>query len=186
MIVIALYTIFVFRSGMKEQPAVLDEYEEFARMSGHTPTRIKGSDGGLVLAGGAGLLLGGYAINQSAVFVATAMGISEMTIGLTVVAIGTSLPELATSVVAALRKEADIAVGNVIGANICNIAAVLGLSGIVAPLSISPSILTEELPAVLLISLVSWPVCRSGWAIRRWEGAILLGVYGGLAYWLIF
>jgi cation:H+ antiporter len=183
--VLVLYVVFVFRSGMREQPEILDQYEEFAVLSEHKSQKLRLPDVFLVVVGCVGLILGGYAIKESAVFMAQALGWSEMTIGLTVVAIGTSLPELATSVVAALRQEADIAVGNVIGSNIFNVAAILGVTASVAPLAITPTILTQEMPAVLLLSFVAWPVCRSGFRIQRWEGGLLLAFYLALTYWLV-
>jgi len=115
--------------------------------------------------------------------VGTALGISEVVIGLTVVAIGTSLPELATSVVAAIRQEADIAVGNVIGSNIFNLAGILGVTALVAPIPIARTVLTHELVAVTIMSVALFPLVRASWRIRRWEGAILLvGYVGGFAF----
>ena len=108
-----------------------------------------------------------------------------MVIGLTVVAVGTSLPELATSLVAALRSEADIAVGNVIGSNIFNVAAILGTASIVQPLAIPSHILTRELAVVVAMSLLLFPVLRTRWRIRRWEGALLLGSYVAAGWWLL-
>jgi cation:H+ antiporter len=117
--------------------------------------------------------------------IATSLGVSQITIGLTVVAVGTSLPELATSVVAAARNESDIAVGNIIGSNIFNVAAILGVSSLLEPVPIGASILTRELPMVLALSILLFPVLRSGWRIRRWEGAILLGAYVAAGIYLL-
>ena len=78
---------------------------------------------------------------------------------------------------AAARRESDIAVGNVIGSNIFNIAAILGASSLVETMPVQPTFLTRELPALLLMSLLLFPVLRSGWRIRRWEGAILVAAY---------
>jgi len=182
---LVLYLLFVFRSAGKEDPAVLGEYESFARASQHLTSRWRMRDVGLILAGCVGLVFGGTAIVHGAVFVATTLGISQLVIGLTAVAVGTSLPELATSVVAAVRNEADIAVGNVIGSNIFNIAAILGITASVTPIAIDRSVLTAELPAVLLLSLIVWPLTRTAFRIRRWEGALLLGTYLVLASWLV-
>jgi cation:H+ antiporter len=114
---------------------------------------------------------------EGAVQVASALGISQAVIGLTVVAVGTSLPELATSLVAAARRESDIAVGNVIGSNIFNIAAILGVASVVEDIPIRETFLRQELPALVIVSLLLFPILRSGWRIRRWEGAILVAVY---------
>jgi cation:H+ antiporter len=107
-------------------------------------------------------------------------------VSLSVVAIGTSLPELATSMVAALRGESDIAVGNVIGSNIFNIAAILGITGLVHPVAVADSVIRQELPAVLLLSILVLPVTLTGYRIRRGEGALLLAVYLGLMTWLFW
>ena len=128
----------------------------------------------LIVAGSGSLVLGGYCIVEGAVEVASALGISQVVIGLTVVAVGTSLPELATSLVAAVRKEADIAVGNVIGSNIFNVAAVLGVTCTLQPIDIPAGLIRREMVAVMLLSMLLLPVLRSGWQIRRWEGGLLL------------
>ena len=138
-----------------------------------------------VIAGSACLVLGGSCIVVGAVQVATHLGVSQVVIGLTVVAIGTSLPELATALVAAARQEADIAVGNVIGSNIFNVAGILGTASIVRPLPIPETVLTREFPAVMLISLLLLPLVRSGWRIRRWEGSLLLACYVGALVYLL-
>jgi len=130
-------------------------------------------------------VLGGICIVEGAVQIAGALGISQVVIGLTVVAVGTSLPELATSLVAALRSEADIAVGNVIGSNIFNVAAILGTASVVRPLAIPSHVFTRELAMVVAMSVLLFPVLRSRWRIRRWEGALLLVCYVGAGIWLL-
>jgi cation:H+ antiporter len=131
------------------------------------------------------LVLGGYCIVEGAVQVASSLGISQVVIGLTVVAVGTSLPELATAVVAAARSETDIAVGNVIGSNIFNVTAILGTTALLEPIRVPASILSRELPVVIAISLLLFPLLRSGWRIRRWEGAILLAAYAAAGVYLL-
>jgi cation:H+ antiporter len=187
MLLIALvgYLVFVFQSVEAEAPEILGEYEEFVKASAESATRIHLSDVGLIVTGCAGLVAGGYAIVQGAVAVASLLGVSQVIIGLTVVAVGTSLPELATSLVAAMRKEADIAVGNVIGSNIFNIAAILGTSSVLAPMHVSASVLHHELPAVLIMSLLVFPLLRTDWRIERWEGILLLLCYVTLGAWLL-
>lgn len=179
-----LYLVFVFRAVETEAPEVLGEYEQFARASEHTAATFRWKDVGLVVVGSAGLVVGGTAIVGAAEYIALELGISQLLISLTVIAIGTSLPELATSLVAALRQESDIAVGNVIGSNIFNLGAVLGITSMVAPIEVNPDILTAQLPAVLFISLLVLPVTRSRMSIRRWEGAVLLITYVALIVWL--
>ena len=177
LIALVWYLVFVFQTVGDEAPEILGEYEEFMRASTARSTLIHPPDVLLILAGSASLVLGGYCIVQGAVEVASALGISQVVIGLTVVAVGTSLPELATSLVAAVRKEADIAVGNVIGSNIFNVAAVLGVTATLKPIAIPPELIRREMMAVLALSVLLLPVLRSGWRIRRWEGSMLLGAY---------
>jgi cation:H+ antiporter len=179
------YLLFVFQSVGTETPGVLGEYADFIEAAGDARSRVRLADVGLVLAGSAALVLGGYCIVEGAVQVASALGISQVVIGLTVVAVGTSLPELATSLVAAARRESDIAVGNVIGSNIFNIAGILGAASVVDSMPIQPRVLSEELPALLVVSLLLLPILRSGWRIRRWEGAILVGAYVASGWFLL-
>ena len=179
------YLMFVFQSVGDEAPEILGEYEEFMKASSRTTQRVALRDVGLVAVGSMFLVAGGYAIVEGAVNVASALGISQTVIGLTVVAVGTSLPELATSLVATMRREADIAVGNVIGSNIFNVAAILGTASVLEPITIAPSVLARELPAVLFLSVLVFPLLRTDWRIQRWEGALLLASYVGLGLWLI-
>lgn len=141
----------------------------------------------LILVGFIGLIVGGELIVQSAINIAHRMGVSEAIIGLTVVALGTSLPELATSVIAAFKRNGDIALGNVIGSNIFNVFFVLGTSATVRPLPAYDGI---ELDAVMaaLGSIIVWLAINidSKRKVQRWAGALLLLVYAAyLTYRLI-
>lgn len=133
----------------------------------------------LMLGGFVGLVVGGELIVKSAVDIATRLGVSEAIIGLTVVALGTSLPELATSVVAAFKKNSDIALGNVVGSNIFNVFFVLACSATVRPLPAYDGIELDALMAALG-SIVVWLAVKtnSERAIKRWAGALLLLIYG--------
>lgn len=133
----------------------------------------------MILAGLAMLVFAGRLLLGAAVVVATDLGLSERVIGLTVVAVGTSLPELATSLIAALRGQRDIAVGNVIGANLFNLLGVLGLTALLAPtpLSVSPNALDFDLPVMLGVAALCLPVFYSGYRVTRAEGLLLLGMY---------
>ncbi|MBU1237505.1 MAG: calcium/sodium antiporter [Gammaproteobacteria bacterium] len=137
---------------------------------------------GLVL-----LVLGARWLVEAAVGFARYLGVSELVIGLTIVAAGTSLPEVATSVMAALRGERDIAVGNAVGSNIFNILCVLGISAIVAPaeLTVAPQILGSDLPIMVGVALICLPVFFIGGVISRGEGALLLGLYIAYTAYLI-
>jgi cation:H+ antiporter len=183
LIVLLVYILFINRSAAEEPDEIVGEYEEFAR----SETEVNGwglKEVVLIAAGSVGLILGGKAIVVSAEFLAEAVGVPDMLMGLTVVAIGTSLPELATSLVAAVRHDADIAVGNIVGSNIFNEVAMLGTTSVVTPIQVAPQILTEELPAVLLLSVIVLPVTKRALMVRRWEGAILLGGYVVMGVWL--
>ena len=141
----------------------------------------------LILGGFVGLVVGGELIVKSAVDIATRCGVSEAIIGLTVVALGTSLPELATSVIAATKHNSDIALGNVVGSNIFNVFFVLAASATVRPLPAYDGI---ELDAVMaaLGSIIVWMAVKTNHErkIKRWAGALLLILYGGyLAYRLL-
>ncbi|WP_331694425.1 calcium/sodium antiporter [Pseudomonas sp. ZY71] len=138
----------------------------------------------MIIVGLAMLVFAGHLLLGAAVVVATDLGFSERVIGLTVVAVGTSLPELATSLIAALRGQRDIAVGNVIGANLFNLLGVLGLTALIAPtpLSVSPNALDFDLPVMLGVAALCLPVFYSGYRVTRAEGLLLLGLY--LAYGL--
>ena len=129
---------------------------------------------------GLGLLIwGGHLILGAAVELATDYGFSDRIIGLTIVAVCTSLPELATSLIAALRGEREIAVGNVIGANLFNLLGVLGLTAIIAPtpLSVSPNALDFDLPVMLGVAVLCLPLFYSGYRITRAEGLVMLGLF---------
>ena len=125
-----------------------------------------------------------------AVGIAEAIGVSDLVIGLTIVALGTSLPELAASVMSALKGEHDIAVGNVIGSNLFNLLGVLGLPGVIAPLDVSPSVLERDYPAMIgltvLFLLMAYRFRDRPRRINRIEGGLLLACYAayqGLLYW---
>jgi cation:H+ antiporter len=182
---LSAYLVFVFQSVEDEAPEILDEYQDFVDAATGDRALVHPPDILWILGGSASLVLGGYCIVEGAVQVATSLGISQVVIGLTVVAVGTSLPELATSLVAAARHEADIAVGNVIGSNIFNVAAILGTTSVLVPIDIPASVLSRELPVVMLMSLLLFPVLRTGWRIRRWEGLILLAAYVGAGFYLL-
>ncbi|CAN5894718.1 calcium/sodium antiporter [soil metagenome] len=133
----------------------------------------------LIVVGLSLLILGSRWLVQSAVAIAELFGISQLVIGLTVVAAGTSMPEVATSVIAGLRGQRDIAVGNVIGSNIFNILAVLGFSGLITPggIQISAGALAIDLPIMVAAALLCLPIFLSHFSITRWEGLLFLVYY---------
>lgn len=175
---IITYTVWAIRRSRRETRANQEEPSQTPATEG--PSRAMQIT---LILGGLGLLgLGSHCLVTAAVDIARHFGVSDLVIGLTVVAVGTSLPELATSVLASIRGERDIAVGNVVGSNIFNILAVLGLTSIVAPagIPVPPSALTFDLPIMLAVAIACLPIFFTGHLIARWEGALFLGYY--LAY----
>lgn len=180
------YTIFLIRQSRKESSAeVKAEYDE--EFGGKGPaTWAKNLF--FVVAGLGGLMLGSKWFVDGAVSIAEAFGVSELVIGLTIVAAGTSMPEVATSIVAAIKGERDIAVGNVVGSNIFNIVCVLGLSSIVAPagISVSDAALRFDIPVMIAVAAACLPVFFIGYRISRFNGAAFLFFYIAYLVYLIF
>jgi cation:H+ antiporter len=134
----------------------------------------------LVLVGLTMLFFGSGWVVAGSVVIAEALGVSDAVIGLSLVAIGTSVPELSLSVIAAVRKQPDIAVGNVLGSNIFNVLCVLGVSALVSPhpLPVPPEIMARDVWVMLGVSVACLPILGPGRRVSRWEGALLLGLYG--------
>jgi cation:H+ antiporter len=179
------YLAYVLRTAREEGAETLGGYDESTRRAVGLSPRTMARDVVFVSLGIVGLVLGAFAIRESATALAEAMGISELVIGVTLVSIGTSLPELATCAVAAWRSEADIAVGNILGSNVFNIAGVLGATALVAPLQISPEVVRFEFPAMMFLTVLMVPIVRMRLVIRRREGAVLLGAYLALGAWVV-
>jgi len=142
---------------------------------------------GLVVFGLSLLILGSRWLVNGAISIANMLGISALVIGLTIVAIGTSLPELATSVIASIRGERDIAVGNIVGSNIFNILVVLGLTGAVSPHGIHVSVeaLQFDIPVMIVAAVACLPIFFTGHIIARWEGVLFIGYYIAYLIYLI-
>ncbi len=134
-------------------------------------------DAALILGGLAVLVLGSHLLVDNSVALARAFGVSEAIIGLTIVAAGTSMPELATSMVAAIRKQPDIAIGNVVGSNVFNLLGILGMGSMVTPLH-APGISALDGLAMIVFSALLIPLLYTGRLLHRLEGALLLGLYG--------
>jgi cation:H+ antiporter len=135
------------------------------------------------LGGLAGVLIGASLLVEAAIRIAQIWGVSDAVIGLTIVAAGTSLPELATAVVAAFRRQADIAFGNIVGSNIFNALGILGATTLVAPLTVPASIAAFDVWVMLAVALVGSGFAMTGWRVSRLEGGALLLAYG--AYLLL-
>ncbi len=142
---------------------------------------------GLIVIGLVLLVQGSNWLVESSISIARAIGVSELVIGLTIVAAGTSLPELASSVVATIKGERDIAVGNVIGSNIFNILAVLGLSSAISPegIHVSTAALNLDIPVMIAVAISCFPIFYTGKSIDRWEGVLFLAYYFAYATYLI-
>ena len=178
-IALVLFTLFVVRlarTQMRAEEALELEQEVVAlALTG----RLRGAvvDLGLIGIGMGLLVAGAQLLVEGAVSVAEHAGVSQRVIGLTIVAAGTSLPELATSLVAALRRHADIALANVIGSNIFNVLGILGVAALVRPLTVAPGLVQSDLWWMLGFSLVLYPMMLRGMRISRVEGGILLAGY---------
>ena len=133
------------------------------------------------------LVLGGDFLIKGSSSIALKMKLSPLVVGLTIVAAGTSLPEVVTSVIAAIRDERDIAVGNVVGSNIFNIMGVLGFASIVAPtgIEVSTAVIGFDIPVMIAVALACLPIFFTGGVISRQEGALLLGYYVAYTLYLV-
>jgi cation:H+ antiporter len=136
-----------------------------------------------LLVGISGLVLGSNILVDHAIDLARLWNVSDAVIGLTIVAAGTSLPELATSIVAAVKKETDMAVGNIVGSNIFNMLSIPGIAGLAAPIAWG-GMRMIDLGFMLGLSLILLPLMRTGFVVRRWEGTFLLATYGVYLYFV--
>ena len=176
---------FVLRAAEKEPSEIIAEYRQHESSTRGGPPGAMGREIALVVVGLVGLVVGAQLLLTSAVYFARLLGVSEMVIGLTVVAIGTSLPELATCVVAAMRNQPDIALGNAVGSNIFNLLSILGISALIRPIPVSRDALMFEMPAMLIFAILLVPLAWRGRVLSRWSGGVLLGGYVLFAVLLI-
>lgn len=174
------YTGITLRQARRESDTVRKEFREGVPGS----KRAVALDLAFVVGGLVGLIIGGELLVGAAVALADSFGVTQAVIGLTIVAVGTSLPELATSVVATARGQGDIAVGNVVGSNLFNILGILGVAAVVQPLP-RGNIAWIDLGFMLILSVVLLPIMRTGFKVSRTEGAILLASYVGYVLWRI-
>lgn len=173
------YIFFAIKNSKKE--VITEEIiEEYTPKKLNTVLSIV-----FIIAGLAGLIFGSDLFVKGAVEVAKIFGISDLVIGLTIVAVGTSLPELVTSVIAAIKKETDIAIGNIVGSNIFNILGILGITGMVKEINLY-SITYADLGVFILFAVLILPLSRTKFVLQRWEGALLLAVYAGYVAYLVY
>ncbi len=184
--VLGAYTTFLVQQSRRESRATRDEYAaELRPATGwdrHWSVQIA-----LIVVGLGLLVVGADWLVSAATTFARALGVSDLVIGLTIVAAGTSMPEVATSVTAALKGERDIAVGNVVGSNVFNILGCLGVSGLVAPdgLVVSDAIRHFDIWVMLAAAVACLPVFRTGGEIARWEGGLFVAYYAAYTAYLI-
>jgi cation:H+ antiporter len=177
---IIAFTIFNIIKARETRPVVHETYEANIPILKNGVTKdIIFIFVGLVL-----LIIGGRYFVDSAVQIARLIGISEAVIGLTIVAVGTSMPEMATSILAAARKMSEISVGNIVGSNIFNIFCVLGLSALLKPLPLG-NVTWIDVAVMVIFTLAVLPLSRSRFVLSRKEGALLLFCYIGYIGWLV-
>ena len=181
------YTGFLIYSARKDKGGDDDEFAKEFGLDEAPKPYAWAINLGLIIAGLVLLVVGSNFLVEGAVTLARALGISELVIGLTVVAVGTSLPELATSILAAIKGERDIAVGNIVGSNIFNLLCVLGLASMVAPaaIAVSPNALAFDFPVMIAVAIACLPIFFSGYRINRWEGLLFLGYYVAYTLYLV-
>jgi cation:H+ antiporter len=179
------FTVDSIRASRLESAAVRETYE------GSVPA-ARGRAGALgdlsfVAVGLVLLVAGGRWLVGAAVTLAQTLGLDDAVIALTIVAAGTSLPEVATSIVATLRGERDIAVGNVVGSNIFNVLGILGVASLASGdgLRVAPSIESFDLPVMAAVAVACLPILARGHRLARWEGALFLGYYGAYTTYLV-
>ena len=183
------YTVFLVVQSRRQTQAAADEYAAEVRPAeaGAWDSRMP-AQLALIVVGLALLVLGSDWLVTAAVAFAKALGVSDLVIGLTIVAAGTSMPEVATSITAAIKGERDIAVGNVVGSNTFNILGCLGLSGVLsgtAGLGMAPSVMAFDIWVMLAVALACLPVFLSGREIARWEGGVFVAYYVAYVAYLI-
>jgi cation:H+ antiporter len=174
--IIFLYYIF----GISKESANTSEAEEKITQYSSVHSTV------MVILGITGLVIGGKWIVDGAVTFASSLGVSEALIGLTIVAVGTSLPELATSAVAAYRKNVDIAIGNVVGSNIFNVFWILGVSSLIKPLPFSPALTVDLVVAVLATVLLFLALfVGKRHTLERWQGGVFVVLYVAYIIYLV-
>ncbi len=179
---VVAYTYLTLRDARRAHAAAVES--EFKEELPETKGLGAWAAGGLVIFGLGVLILGSNLFVDGAVRLAEGWGVSQGVIGLTVVAVGTSLPELATSVMASAKGESDVAVGNVVGSNIFNILGILGLAALIQPMD-ATGIRHSDLLVMLAVAIVLLPLVRARGKVGRLEGIVMLLAYAGYTAWLV-
>lgn len=177
---IVVYTLFSIWLSRREKKEVQDEFAEGIQ-GDHKPLWVNIL---FILGGLVALVFGGRFFVEGSVDIARYLGVTEAVIGLTIVAIGTSMPELATSLIASAKKEGDIAIGNVVGSNIFNILSILGITAMLQPLAMG-NITWVDMGVMVVTAVILVPFMYTGFRIERWEGGVMLAGYVAFVVWLI-
>ncbi len=167
-----VYIFMLYRWSLKEPAAVRAEYTEKEQRDHGIPRNV-----GKIVFGLAALAGGGNLLVDGSVGIARWAGLSELVIGLTIVAVGTSLPEMVTSIIAVLKNQGDIAIGNVLGSNIFNTLGVLGATAAVHPIQIQSALLVRDFPVMGLLTVLLFPFLKKGLLLKRREGILLVLIY---------
>jgi len=182
LVIFVLYMIHLMHDARKEMGAARALLEQ---LPGETPERpSRRRDILLIAAGTVGLVIGAQLLVGAASAIARDLGVSEVVIGLTLVAFGTSVPELAASVVASLKGEAQIVLGNVIGSNIFNVTLILGAASLLRPIPVPASVVRVEGPILIVLSVALLPLILTRHRVNRWEGGLLVVGYVAFVVWL--
>jgi cation:H+ antiporter len=185
-LVLTAYVVWTVRAARRPDPKSEAEYDEALNPEqlAQSPVLV---DLGLVLGGLIGLVLGARLLVDGASDIAADLGVPDLVIGLTVVAVGTSMPEIATSILAAIRGERDLAVGNAVGSNLFNLMCVLGLSSVISPsaIAVSESARSVDIPIMTAVAVACLPVFFNGYTLKRWEGILFVAYYGAYTAYLV-
>jgi cation:H+ antiporter len=170
------YTLWTWRTERVVADAAATMHAAEAEVVGRRPRSLPLALA-TALAGIAGVVWGADLLVRAAIELAQSLGVSDAVIGLSIVAVGTSLPELATTVVATLRRQSDVAFGNIVGSNIFNVLGILGVTALVQPLAVPASIARFDVWVMLAVAVVGIAFAITGWRLSRLEGGLLLGAY---------
>ena len=172
------FNVYLFKTSASDDPEVVEEIE-FAKNLSWFKSIIY-FVGGII-----GLYIGSELLVENAVFISREFGVSERVIGVTIIAIGTSLPELITSIIAALSKRTDLALGNILGSNIMNILSIIGLTAIIKPIGVSVEFINSDFLWMLGITLFLFPLMKTKMRVSKIEGSLLLLSYGAYLFFLL-
>jgi cation:H+ antiporter len=176
------YTFFLYRQGVRDRAEIepeLTQYEQEEKLIEKNRPLI---EIGRIIIGLAALVVGANFLVDGATAIAREVGVSDLLIGLTLVAVGTSLPEFATCIIAAIRKENDIVFGNIVGSNIGNILFILGVVAIVQPVPVGETSRTIDIPVMIGFALALFPVALRG-ALKGWWSIVIIALYIGYLLW---